>query len=449
MNIDVIKKYGKEIFLLAFPVCLGQLSHILTNVADTIMLGKYNPTHLAASSFGFNVFIPILVFAIGLSMGITPLVASTKKKDKKQLQSLFKHNFYLYGSVSFLLAIITFFFSPYLSLLNQPEEVNLLAQPYFQLLSISLIPIMFYQIGKQYIEGLGQTKQAMYISIVGNGLNVIGNGILIYGVPSLNIPEMGLIGAGYATLFARIFMAIAMLALLKIEFKEYFFIEIKNFEKVILKKINEIGFPISLQMLLEVGAFAFTAIMVGWIDEKEGSTNNLAAHQIAISLASISYIIATGIGSAMTIKIGQANNNIKLIKIIGNIGLLMSLLWMTVTMLIFWIGKDLLPLLYLKNEEVIIISLTSKLLIIAGIFQLPDGIQAICSGILRGMNDVKKPTLISIISYWILAIPLSYISAFWLKWGVYGIWLGLVIGLLCTAILLYSRFKYKTQKLSL
>lgn len=447
MNIDVIKKYGKEIFLLAFPVCLGQLSHILTNVADTIMLGKYNPIHLAGSSFAFNVFLPILVFAIGLSMGITPLVASIKHKEKKQLKSLFKHNFYLYISISILLAIISFFLTPYLSLLNQPQAVNLLAQPYFQLLSISIIPIMIYQVGKQYIEGLGQTKQAMYISVIGNGLNVIGNGMLIYGVPSLNIPEMGLIGAGYATLFARIFMAIAMLGLLKIQFKEYFFITMRNFEKAIFKKINDIGFPISLQMLLEVGAFAFTAIMVGWIDEQEDGTNNLAAHQIAISLASISYIIATGIGSAMTIKIGQANNDVKLIKIIGNIGLLMSLLWMTLTMLIFWIGKDLLPLLYLKNEETIIISLTSKLLVIAGIFQLPDGIQAVCSGILRGMNDVKKPTLISIISYWVLAIPLSYVSAFWLKWGVSGIWLGLVVGLLCTSILLYSRFKYKTQQL--
>lgn len=446
MNIDIIKKYGKEIFLLAFPVCLGQLSHILTNVADTIMLGKYNTIHLAASSFAFNVFLPILVFVIGLSMGVTPLVASTKNKEK--LKSLFKHNFYLYGSLSILLTIITLFLSPYLSLLNQPETVNILAIPYFNLLCVSIIPIMIYQIGKQYIEGLGQTKQAMYISVIGNALNVVGNGVLIYGVPYLNIAEMGLIGAGYATLFARIFMAIAMLVLLKFQFKEYFFIQISNFEKIIFKKINAIGFPISLQMLLEVGAFAFTAIMVGWIDEQEGSTNNLAAHQIAISLASISYIIATGIGSAMTIKIGQANNNVKLIKIIGNIGLLMSLLWMTMTMLIFWIGQDLLPLLYLKKEEVIIISLTSKLLLIAGIFQLPDGIQAVCSGILRGLNDVKKPTIISIISYWVLAIPLSYISAFWLEWGVTGIWLGLVVGLLCTSILLYSRFKYKTQELS-
>lgn len=439
-----IKRHLKDLFLLAYPVSLGQLSHILTNVADNIMLGKYDPTTLAASSFAFNVFISFLVFEMGLSMGITPLITSNNSKDQDTLKKLFQHGFYLYGGIGLLLSIILFFCTPLLLYFNQPVEVAILAQPYFKSLAVSLFPIMLFQLGKQYLEGLSNTKSAMYISIIGNLLNVIGNFALIYGVSELDIPEMGLIGAGYSTLFARCFMAIAILILIYKKYTEYFFIQLINIQVSIFQKINKISFPISIQMLMEVGAFAFTSIMVGWLNKE-----NLVAHQIGISLVSMSYIVATGIGSAMTVKIGKLWHfkNKKLIQIVGNIGLVMSLFWMTFTMLFFWFGKDFLPLLYVQIEEQHIIKLTTSLLILAGIFQLPDGIQVVCSGILRGMNDVVIPTLLSVISYWIIAIPISYICAFWLEWQIYGIWFGLVIGLIFLSILLYIRFIYQLRKL--
>ncbi len=303
---------------------------------------------------------------------------------------------------------------------------------------------MISLLGKQYLEVLSDTKLALYISVIGNILNVIGNFVLIYGIPTLGIPEMGLIGAGYSTLFARIFMAIATLIVMHKKYTKYFYIQFKNLQNSVFKKIRNISFPVSLQMSMEVATFTITSIMVGWINEE-----SLVAHQIAISLASMSYIVATGIGSAMTVKIGMiwSSKNKKLIKTIGHIGLVMSLSWMTLTMLIFWIGKDYLPLLYIQQGETHIIKLTTGLLILAGLFQLPDGIQVVCSGILRGMNDVTKPTLITTLSYWIIAIPTGYICAFWLKYQVYGIWIGLVLGLISLSILLYLRFIYQLKKL--
>ncbi|MCP4522010.1 MAG: MATE family efflux transporter [Cytophagales bacterium] len=432
------QNYIKQVFLLAYPVSLGQLGHILTNVADSIMLGKYNSTHLAASSFSFNVFLPFFVMLIGLSLGITPLIANTSSENVTERRALFNHSFYYYLFAGIILTILCSLCIPYLSFFGQEEEIVDISSSYLISLAFSLFPIAIFQFFKQYIEGMGHTKPAMFISIGGNLINIVGNFILIYGSSGLGIPALGLEGAGYSTLFSRVIMAIAMYTFVHQQFSEYFFIKFNELKRSVFNQIHKISFPISLQMLMEVGAFAFTTIMVGWL-----SKESLVAHQIAISMASISYIVATGISSAMTIKIGEywGKKDKSKIKRIGNIGLLMVLVWMGACMLIFWLGSSYFPLFYVQSVEKDIISMTIGLVLILGVFQLPDGIQVVCSGILRGMNDVNIPMILGGICYWVITIPLGYLFAFTLNWGVQGIWWGFVCGLFTASVLLYLRFR--------
>lgn len=286
-------------FYLAYPVMLSQLGQVLVGVADSMMVGRLGAEPLAAASLANSIFFVVLMFGIGVSMAITPLVAMADGNDNpKKISRIFNHGFVINMLTGFMLFLIIVFFSPMLNFLNQPKEVVVLAIPYLAIITLSLLPFMFFQTFKQFAEGLSQTKQAMYITLLCNALNVFLNWIFIYG--KLGIPAMGLNGAGWATLISRVIMGMAI-AYYVWKSKRYKPFELsfgfKNLNFPMVSKLLKIGVPTGFQFIFEVGAFSSAAIMMGWI-----GVNALAAHQIAINLASISYMMASGLSAAAMVR---------------------------------------------------------------------------------------------------------------------------------------------------
>ncbi|HPI38591.1 MAG TPA: MATE family efflux transporter [Ignavibacteriaceae bacterium] len=429
---------------MAYPVMIGQLGIIMMGIVDSAMVGRIGADPLAASSIANGLFILVLIIGIGVSYVISPLVSiAIGSNNQKECESIFKQSFYVNVILGFFLMLISFFASELVAYLNQPSEVERLAIPYIRILSISIIPVMVFQTYKQFIEGMSIMKPAMIITIAANIINALANWVFIFG--NLGLPALGLNGAGLATLSSRTFMmaGIIIYVIRTSTLKDYRLSILPiQLDKRMIVKILSLGIPGGMQYFFEVGSFAFASVMIGWI-----GTIELAAHQIALSLSSVSYMIILGISSAAAIRVGRfvGEKNIKETRKAGFTALLLSASIMLFFGFIFITGKELLPSLYIDNSEVI--SIASSLLIITAIFQVFDGTQATGIGILRGITDMKIPTLITFTSYWIIGLPSGYLFAFVFKAGVIGIWLGFLLCLITSALLLTLRFNYKSKQI--
>ena len=423
---------------LSFPIMISQLGHITVGVFDSLMIGKVSVSQLAAVSLATSIFSFILLFCIGLSYGITPLISSSDR-GKKYVSSILYNGMLVNVISSILLVSFVILTKHLLSYLGQDQEVLFHTYSYLDIICISLIPLILFQTFKQFIEGLGFTKPSMYISVISNVINVVLNAVLIFGL--FGFPRLEIIGAAYATLISRVIMFLLILI---------YCLNDRRFSKYILKRkflvnlnhikdIFRIGFASGLQYIFEVGAFSVATVMTGSI-----GAIHLAAHQIALNLASISYMIASGIGSASMISLSyyDGKRNFEDMRRSGFASFLLVFILMIVSALVFIIFRNYLPVLYVDDSSVI--NIASTLLIIAGLFQISDGIQAVGLGILRGIRDIKKPTVVTFISYWIISIPLSYFLGIEYGYGVYGIWIGLSIGLTLAAIFHITRFNYLT-----
>jgi MATE family multidrug resistance protein len=436
------QRHFKENFYLAYPVVLSQLGHILVSVTDSIMVGRLGTVPLAAASLGNSIFNIVLVFGLGLSYSITPMVAAANgRQNTKRISLLLINGLVVTSLAGVLLFLFSYLLSPLLYYLDQPLEVVELTLPYLNILFFSMIPLMVFQGFRQVAEGLSLTRQSMYLSILANVLNVGGNYVLIYG--KLGFPAIGMNGAAISTLVSRVVMAVLMawfissspwLKPYRLRWKR------KYFSPRHMWRIVQLGLPISVQMIFEMGAFSFSAIMIGWLGAKE-----LAAHQIAINVASLTYMMASGIGAAATIRVGNLLGQGRLgeMRKAGLSSLVMAILFMSFTGLILVLANSFIPRFYIQDPEVI--ELAAGLLLIAAIFQVSDGVQVVGLGCLRGLEDVKIPSIVSLLAYWVAGLPIGYLLCFKLGFGVNGIWTGLLIGLSVAAFLLYFRF----QKLSL
>lgn len=430
-------------FLLAYPVMLSMLGQVMTGVADSVMVGWTGTVPLAAASLA-NIFFSIpLFFGVGVSYAITPLIAQAAgANDHKKIIDTLKNGALINLITGFILVIIIFSVEPFMHSMGQPAEVVTLAILYLSIIAISIIPTMIFQTYRQFAEGLQRTRMAMIIVVGSNLLNVLLNYILIFG--KFGFPEMGLNGAGWATLISRVVMAVSMMLYVYygkkfIAYKAGF--SLGNYSRTLINKMLHIGLPAGSQFIFEAGAFGFSAIMMGWI-----GTTALAAHQIALNLATISYMTTSGLGAAATIRVGnflgQRDKNNLRASAFTMIG--MAIMLMTAWALLFIFGRYFLPSLYIN--DITVIELTASLLIIAAFFQLSDGIQVVTAGALRGLQDVKIPSILIFVAYWIIALPLGYWFAFPLKMGANGIWIGLSIGLTLTATAMVMRLNKLSNK---
>ena len=438
-----IKEHIKFTLKLAYPIIIGQLGFIMMGVVDSLMVGQIGAAPLAAAALGNGFTILIHIIGYGVSMAVTPLVAiavGAKKFDDCGVY--FRQSLLVNTVLSIVLMITTIVCADLIIYFDQPFEVQIQATSYMKILGFSVIPMMLFQTYKQFIEGLSVMVPAMIITLTANIINAFTNWILIFG--NLGFPELGLDGAGWATFASRSFMMLAIMGyvMTRSRFKKYdvsFHFKSVNFS--VIKKILALGLPSGFQYFFEIGAFSFAVIMVGWL-----GTNQQAAHQIAINLASISFMAALGISVAGSIRVGNAvgKQNIKEIRRAGFTASLLGAFIMAMAGIIFILFRNFLPTLYIDDN--VVISISSSLLIIAALFQISDGTQAVGIGILRGLTDVKIPTAITFIAYWIVGLPTGYLFAFILDLGVQGVWIGLLLGLTTSAVLLTLRFNIKSRQ---
>lgn len=438
------RPYIHKTLTLAYPVIIGQLGMIMMGVVDSIMVGNLGAVPLAAASLSNSLIFIVLIIAIGNAVAVSPLIAilvGAKKLDECGVY--FRQSLIINLSMGFIVFLLVVAGAYSLDLLNQSYEVQQKAQSYMIIVGLSIFPLMIFQTYKQFIEGLSIMRPAMVITLAANIINIFANWVLIFG--NLGFPRLELDGAGWATFFARVFMAVSLMAFV-VKSKRFRIYDLSlhfrgiNFQ--VIKRILSVGLPSGFQYFFEVGAFSFAVVMIGWI-----GANELAAHQIAISLASISFMGVLGISQAAGILVGNAvgEQDQFLVRKNGFTAITLGIIWMTVSGIIFIVFRNILPYIYIRDQAVI--QIASQLLVIAAMFQLSDGIQAVGIGILRGLTDVKGPTVITFISYWVISLPVGYVLGFIFNLGVIGVWIGLLIGLTCSAILLTIRFNYKSRKL--
>jgi len=451
-----LKTYTKEFrynLKLAYPVMLGMIGHTLVSFIDNIMVGQLGTAELAAVSLGNSFLFIAMSLGIGFSTAITPLVAEADgERNIEKGKQIFNHGLFLCTALGIFLFLMILAIKPLMYHMDQPEEVVRYAMPYLDLVAFSLIPLIMFQAFKQFADGLSQTKYAMWATILANVINVVLNYLLIFG--KFGFPQLGIVGAAIGTLISRVIMLLFMWLLLRTKEKFKPYIERFSFsaiKKSILKKIIDLGFPSALQMLFEVAIF--TAAI--WLSGALGK-NPQAANQIALNLSSMTFMIAMGLGVAAMIRVGNqkgVQNFAELRRIAISIFFLTVLLDIIFAILFMVFNTDL-PRIYVDEHDVVnrldnfeVISIAAKLLLVAAVFQISDGLQVVVLGALRGLQDVNIPTFITFIAYWVIGFPICYFLGKEDMYGSVGIWIGLLAGLTSSAIMLYIRFNYLTKKL--
>lgn len=428
------------------------LGHTLISIVDNIMVGNLGSTELAAVSLGGSFLFIGMSLGIGFSTAITPLVSEADaEKDDQKIRSVFHHGLLscvILGVFIFVLIVLA---KPIMYMMHQPKEVINLASPYIDWVAFSLIPVIIFQGYKQFADGLSRTKYSMYAIFMANVVHIVINYLLIYGI--WIFPKLGILGAALGTVISRILMVVFMHYIMKnnTQLKPYF----KNFrfreiKKSMLKKIASLGIPSAMQMLFEVALF--TAAI--WLCGSIGKTSQ-AANQIALTLATTTFMFAMGLSVAATIRVGNNKGlmDYKNLIIVARSVFLFTIMLETFFGILLVILHNFLPHLFLnmnnvnqaiENKEVIIIA--SKLLLVAAVFQISDGIQVVVLGALRGLQDVKVPMYITFVAYWVVGFPTSFFLGKYTELKAVGVWIGLLAGLSTAALFLYLRFHKLTKQ---
>ncbi len=436
----------KQTFTLATPIVVGQMGVMLMGLADTIQVGQMKfqaAESLGASGMAGSIFFTIAVIGLICMSIVSPMISKAEaENDFSECGNLLKANI----RVAIILALVTIFVIAIVAanydLFDQTPLNKSLTLPFLALISFSILPLFLFSAFKSFTDGLQMPKIGMTITLFALLFNIGANQILINGIGNFN--GLGLMGAGIATLTARIGMAVCLgfFVFKNKKFRAYLSpTHVHQSPWILEKTILKVGIPSGFQGFFEIATFGMAVVMTGWI-----SVTAQAAHIIAINMASLTYMMATGIAAAGGIHVGAdiGERNRSGIFISGNAALVLVTGFMTISALIMYFGKDILVRGYTKEVDVTIIAVS--LVTWGAIFQLFDGIQAVSLGLLRGLQDVRMPTLITIVSYWGVGIPLSYLLGIKGDLGAVGIWIGLTGSLVCSSILLSWRFYVRASR---
>ncbi len=428
-------KHQFEILKLAFPIILGNLSQMMLNIIDSAMVGHLSYKHLAAASLVNNMIGIPFVLCFGFTVAISPLVAELKGSN--QLSScgqLLNNALYLNMLVAFVLALFLYLGGGIIYQLRQDPEVASLGKPYMDWMLWSIVPMIAFLSIKQFCDGLNYTKIPMILSLASIPVNAGLNYLLIFG--NFGFPKLELVGAGISTFITRILIALILGAYV-IYHSKYSIYQLgkRQLDKIVISKISKLAIPSAWQYTSEIGAFVVLGIMVGWF----GATQQ-AAHQVSLSVAALTFMVSIGLSSAGSIKVGEAYgmNDFYLVRKIGISVLQFATIYGLICAVFFILFRHQIPYLFSKDESVI--HHASNLFLFAAAFQLGDSIQAVGIGVLRGVQDVKRPTLYTTLCYWFVGIPVGYAFSVGLNWQVSGVWAGFIVCLSSMAFLLYRRF---------
>ena len=444
--------YYKRNLKVALPVMLTQLGASLVGLFDSMMVGHYATVDLAAVSFSNALFFMAMVFAMGALMAITPLVGiqmgemnimPEKKADiRLKIAVLFQNGMLFTMLQSALMLILLAGCIPFLSYFGQEPEVIEVARPYYILIVVSLVPFLVFTFFKQFLEGLGNTLVAMIITLAMNGLNILLNWIFIYG--HWGVEAMGATGAGIGSLISRVGMALCFGLAMWFHKDWKYYIQTfswRNFSWSEIKQQIKLGFPIGAQTFLETFTFAASFVIIGWISKEA-----LAAHQVANQIADMTFMIALGVGAATTIRVSHqlGEKNIVGVRMASNASIHLVLVINTIGAALMIGLRHYIPMLFTEDQEVIAIA--SNLIVIAGLFQYADGLQAVGAAMLRGITDVKVPMLIAFVAYILVGLSVGLVCAFPMGMGAAGIWIGFIFGLSLAAICFHIRFRRLMRK---
>lgn len=427
----------------AFPVMVTQAGQILVQLADNIMVGHLGAAELAGVSFANAIIMIGLVFASGFVQGVTPAIGQHfGKGDGKSVAVALANSAVLNTIMAVLLTSLMLAAGFFMDRMGQDPEVLVHAREYYFIIVAGFIPMIAFFNVRFFSEGIGNTRNEMWITIGTNILNIFLNWVLIYG--NLGAPRLGVAGAAWATLISRILGAAVFLTIL-FRVEEYRkFVRLTPSRAVRMKEIIrqlKLSLPVSLQNLLEVTAFSFAAIMVGWMGKYE-----LAAHQISQNLSSLSFMIATGIGAAATIRVshqfgaGRKRDAYHA----GTAAVHMAVAVMVFFGLIFISLHKVIPYLYTDDPSVIPIA--GRLIIILSLYQIFDAVQLASRSSLLGLKDINTPLIFSAISYYVVCLPCAYLLGFVFGFGPEGVWTGLLLGLAAAALLFCTRFVRISRK---
>lgn len=445
-HLKTYQTHYKETLSLAFPIILSYMGVMVTSIVDTVMVGELGTVSIAGVALGNSLMILPLLLAIGIPLGLTPIVSKARgAKNFGKIQAAFSHGVILHAVAGTLMVGLALLIQPVFWHFGQPEDVMQEAMPYYTIVCLSILPYTIYLTFKQFTEGLAFTVFGMVISLVGNAINILLNYLLIFG--HWGFPELGVEGAAIATLASRIVMvAMAIIwMVLRKRLRGY----VSNFNNVkwSWQEIAEqfkLGFPMALQNVLEVGAFVTGALIIGWY-----GASQLAAHHVSIQVIALTYRMASGIGSATTVRVSHAIGEKKFreMRRAGLAGLYLTLGFMTCMMILVLLLCKYIHAWFV--DDPVVVDLGGELLLIAAFFQLVDGIQVVALHALRGMEDVNVPTILGFISYWIIMLPMSWFLGDFLGYEVHGVWVGYLIGLTVAAVVLLWRFNVVSKRKAL
>ena len=439
MRLERYTIHAKKAIKLAVPIVVAEAGTQLTHVVDAMMVGNVSALHLAAASLANYIFLIPLLFAMGTTMAITPLVGTANgKQDLNECKTIFSNAFFLQLANAILMTCLTLAIGLLLPLFDADTQKTALAQSYFYYLALSTFPVILLFTVKCYYDGFGYTVYGMIAIIAGNIINVFLNWVLIFG--NLGFPALHLDGAGITTIIVRFLMFFIFLALIIFTPKLRKVIEIPKWSKVAKDKIisfYKIGMNVGIQNSVEIAAFSLIVIFAGWL-----GVTSAASYQIAISITGLAFLSAIGLGAAATVLISNYNGA----KQVGNIvDGSFALAWLTtifmfICSVVLISTRFIFPSFFVNDAE--IIEVASTLILMLALFQIPDGLNVTFARILRGLLDTKIPMFINSLAFWALMIPLAYIFAFELDWGIHGIMLAVVTSILICAIAMFLRYRY-------
>ena len=438
------KHHYQELLSIGFPIIIGQLGTIILGFADTLMIGHHSTPELAAAGLVNNIFGLVFVSYMGFTYGLTPIIGKLYGEERtdcigQKVRNSFFANM-LTGAI-FTAVLILLYLN--LAHIGQPEELLSLIRPYFlvNLASVLFMGIFFTM--KQFLDGIGKTKVAMWAMIGGNVVNILGNWVLIYGVAGF--PELGLLGAGISTLVSRILMALAMVSIVIAgkSFREYRHDLIhSSLNKADFKEMNRLGWPVALQLGMESAAFTLSCVMVGWL-----GTISLAAHQVMITLSQLFYLVLSGMAAALAIRVSHFMGQKDYAAVRRNaydgfrLNLLFSLcMGIPVFLLRHQIGGWF-------NDNAEVQAYVSVLIILMMIYQFGDGLQYTFANALRGIACVKPMVLYAFIAYFVISLPLGYTLGFTCGMGILGIWIAFPFGLTIAGEMYRRRFEKELKKI--
>lgn len=432
----LFRSTAQEIIKLSFPIILGQLANVLLGLTDTIMLGQYGKAELAAVGISNQIFFVVSVIGMGVMTALTPIIAASKgASNKKECGEFLRSGIELSFFISLVVCILVILISANFEILRQEASVNRIAGKYLRIMGVSVFPMLLFLALKHFTDGLSYSRPAVIITFIGVGINFILNWILIYG--NLSFPALGATGAGIATLAARIIMALLLVITVfySSSLKLYLPPLISTYNTVpVIKKLIRLGFPTGLQIFFETGTYALAAVFIGWI-----SVNALAAHQIAMGIVAVFYMIASGVSAAGSVKVANAfgQKDPEAIKRNGTMAIIVAGGFMTLNGLSLIIFNQ--SIFSLFTTDTSVQAMISDILKIIILFQLVNGIQVASTGVLRAIEDVKPIALLTLLTYWVIGIPLAYLLSIKSHMGLKGVWVGLLVALIINAIFVLAR----------